>query len=281
MADLELRPLSLGEILDRTASLYRSHFVLFVGISGIPHLLVLAWTLGDVVFVGIPHARARALGAPPQEPSAASLLTTLLVFVLEAFVVYFFTQGPIAHAVSQLYLGRRTSIGSAFRRMGSRFFSLVGITLLSGTAIFAGMFVFVAPGIVLACRLILALPAAVVEGLTPGRAFARSFHLTRGNTGRAAAIYALYLLLRLVAYTPVLFLFRLVMENEAGDSALASVLRVLIALANVCGATVVAPFFMIAAVVFYFDLRVRKEALDLQIMMGSGDKIPAGPLAPY
>jgi hypothetical protein len=49
----------------------------------------------------------------------------------------------------------------------------------------------------------------------------------------------------------------------------------------VCGATVVAPFFMIAAVVFYFDLRVRKEALDLQIMMGSGDKIPAGPLAPY
>ena len=29
MATLDLRPLSLGEILDRTFTLYRSHFVLF------------------------------------------------------------------------------------------------------------------------------------------------------------------------------------------------------------------------------------------------------------
>jgi hypothetical protein len=30
-----LRPMSLGEILDRTAQLYRTHFLLFVGISAV------------------------------------------------------------------------------------------------------------------------------------------------------------------------------------------------------------------------------------------------------
>ena len=35
MATAELRPLSLGELLDRTFSYYRSHFWLFVGIMAI------------------------------------------------------------------------------------------------------------------------------------------------------------------------------------------------------------------------------------------------------
>jgi len=38
-----LRPLSTGELLDRTFSLYRNHFVLFVGIFALPHLCVLAF----------------------------------------------------------------------------------------------------------------------------------------------------------------------------------------------------------------------------------------------
>jgi hypothetical protein len=45
MTGLELRPLSLGEILDRTFTLYRRYFLLFLGISAIPQLLVLAFQL--------------------------------------------------------------------------------------------------------------------------------------------------------------------------------------------------------------------------------------------
>ena len=43
MAALDLRPLSLGEILDRSFSLYRENFWLFVGIVAIPHLFTLAF----------------------------------------------------------------------------------------------------------------------------------------------------------------------------------------------------------------------------------------------
>src|ERR1017187_9708135 len=37
-----LRPLSLGEILDRTAQLYRARFLLFLGISAVPTAVIVA-----------------------------------------------------------------------------------------------------------------------------------------------------------------------------------------------------------------------------------------------
>ena len=49
MAALDLRPLSLGELLDRTFFLYRRHFLLFIGIASIPYLLLLAILLALTV----------------------------------------------------------------------------------------------------------------------------------------------------------------------------------------------------------------------------------------
>ena len=40
-----LRPLTLGEILDRTAELYRSNFLLFAGISSIYAGIILVLSL--------------------------------------------------------------------------------------------------------------------------------------------------------------------------------------------------------------------------------------------
>src|ERR1700691_4627115 len=49
MATLDLRPLSLGELLDRTFTLYRGHFLLFLGISAIPHVFVLLIQLAQIL----------------------------------------------------------------------------------------------------------------------------------------------------------------------------------------------------------------------------------------
>src|SRR5258708_39646612 len=51
MSTLDLRPLSIGEILDRTFSLYRRNFLLFIGISALPQLLVLALRLVQVAIM--------------------------------------------------------------------------------------------------------------------------------------------------------------------------------------------------------------------------------------
>jgi hypothetical protein len=49
MATLDLRPLSLGELLDRTFTLYRGHFLLFLGISAIPQVFVLVIQLAQAL----------------------------------------------------------------------------------------------------------------------------------------------------------------------------------------------------------------------------------------
>ena len=49
MATLDLRPLSLGELLDRTFFLYRRHFVLFAGSSAIPYSIFLVINLATVL----------------------------------------------------------------------------------------------------------------------------------------------------------------------------------------------------------------------------------------
>jgi hypothetical protein len=38
----------------------------------------------------------------------------------------------------------------------------------------------------------------------------------------------------------------------------------------------VGPFLLIATAVFYYDLRVRKEAFDLQLMMHPSGNVPSG-----
>jgi hypothetical protein len=58
MTGLDLRPLSLGDILDRTFSLYRRHFLPFMGISGIPQVLVLALSLSQTALqAAMPRAQ--------------------------------------------------------------------------------------------------------------------------------------------------------------------------------------------------------------------------------
>ena len=57
----QLRPMVLGEILDRTAELYRRHFLLFAGISAIFATAMLAVQLlylRSLVLLGYPNMMA-------------------------------------------------------------------------------------------------------------------------------------------------------------------------------------------------------------------------------
>ena len=55
-----LRPMSTGEILDRTFNLYRNNFVLFAGIAVLPPALMLVVQLIQAGMVATPgHPRGR------------------------------------------------------------------------------------------------------------------------------------------------------------------------------------------------------------------------------
>jgi len=294
MAALDLRPLSLGEILDRTFSLYRRHFFLFLGIAALPHILVLVLNLVQTMMrpAAVVAGRTPGLGSSIYAGGALMLLTAIV-----QLFAHLFSQGGTVFAVSELYLGRATTIGESFRRMRGELGSLFGVLLLNSlivfgaplfcfiaaivlrvpTLMFLGFVLFMFPGVYLACRLMVCVPCALLENIGPRRSLERSFALTKDSAGRAFVVYLLYIILIWAAASLFTWPFAAGVAASQKDPIM---LRTWLALAQAgsfVAQVLVGPILTIATAVFYFDLRVRKEAFDLQFMMNPSGSFPSGP----
>jgi hypothetical protein len=199
----------------------------------------------------------------------------LIVGVVIYLVAYLFAQGGTVFAVSELYLGRTTSIGASLRRMRGQLGSLFGVIILNGLATLGATLFLIIPGIYVACRLIACVPAALLEDLGPRSSLERSFKLTKGFAGRALIIFFLYLILFYAAALLFMFPFLFAAGISAKDPGMARVWLALSQVGNFLAAILVGPFLTIATAVFYYDLRVRKEAFDLQLMMNPSGSIPS------
>lgn len=264
MTTVDLRPLSLGEVLDRTFSLYRQHFLLFVALAGIPRLPV---TLLSLVQLWLPTV------------ASISSILTMVVFYIALFIAaiagYLLAQGGTVLAVSELYLGRPAEVTVTLRRVVDEMFSLLGVVILSGLAIGAATIFLIIPGIYVACRLLVCVPVAVIEKKGPGDSLSRSFDLTKGFAGRAFVVMLFYFAVAIglsaLVVLPITFVIAVNVNNPEIVRSWASVQTVLSAMAE----TLLTPIVLIATSIFYYDLRVRKEAFDLQVMMDpEGANIP-------
>jgi len=280
MAEWELRPLSLGEILDRTFSLYRRNFLLFLGIAAIPHLLVLGLNLVQVLVLKTPGVTPRVPDSQFQAGAVGSILALGIVGGILAFIVYIvsflFAQGGTIYAVSDLYLGRPTTIGASLSRMKGQLGNLFGVMFLNGVATLIAFIFLIIPGIYVACRLCTCIPAALLEDLGARESLERSFALTKDNAGRAFVIYLLYFALLYAAIFLFLMPFGVLAAFSAKDPSMLRWTMAMMQVGNFFAAVLVSPFILIATSVFYYDLRVRKEAFDLQVMMNPGGN-PASP----
>jgi hypothetical protein len=282
MAEPALRPLSLGEILDRTFSLYRRHFVLFVGITAIPHLLVLGMNLWQTIFMKVPQIATKGpLGMPVHrtaEPTGVMALGLAwgIVAVVIYLIAYLFSQGGTIYAVSELYLGRTATVESSLRRVWGQLASLFGVILLNGLAV-GGAFIFlIIPGIYVACRLITCIPAALLEDLGARESLERSFFLTKDNAGRAFLIYLLYFFLTYAAALLIGGPLGVAIALHGKDPNTLRILTAALQVSSFLVGILIGPILLIATSLFYYDLRVRKEAFDLQLMMNPSGNI-AGP----
>jgi hypothetical protein len=276
MKDLDLRPLSLGEILDRTFTLYRRNFLLFVGIIAIPQLMVLAFNLAQTFLTG--------KGAPKVVGGGSTTLGVILVIVgilgvVVYFIAYLFAHGGTVFAVSDLYLGRPTSISSSLRRMRGQAGVLLGVTLLNGLAIFAACILLIIPGMYVACRLITCVPAALLENLGPRESLDRSFTLTKDNAGRSFVVYCLYFAVFYGMFLLLAFPFLFAATMSARNPGMMRMWLAMSQFGTSLATILVTPIFTIATTVFYYDLRVRKEAFDLQMMMNPNEAIAPAPTA--
>ena len=273
-----LRPLSTGELLDRTFSIYRRNFVLFFAIAAVPQLLLFGGQLGIVL------ASGRTVMGAIINASDGLLFSMLVLPVTIIFLLVSATsQGATISAVSAMYMGRQTTIAESFAAMKGKIARTAGVWFVTGLLVGLGFMLFVVPGILLALRWALVLPCTVLEETGVAESRARSTTLTEGCRGRIFLIVFLYLvlfyLLTVLAVMPLAI--GLGIEAARTHSQQLPIWYTASAyLVNFVVASLISPVLTIALTLQYFDGRIRKEAYDLQLMMSAaagGDAAGSAP----
>jgi hypothetical protein len=284
-----LRPLTLGELLDRTFFLYRKHFVLFAGIVALPQLIALGFQLVGLA-LGMRAATSLAFAAG----SIFWLLASLGVYL----TAYAGSQAATVVAVSEVHLGKPLSIIQAFSRVRSRipnvvlvmiammfvftacivFGVLPGILLQSGVVTFLGVLAMIVFVVVLFLMWSLAVAVTVLESKGLIGSIIRSSELTKGHRLRIFVILLLFLFLvycvYMLCYVPVFAVVAVI--SGTNPQAVMGWAQVAIALSGFIAQCLVGPLMTLALTLVYYDERVRKEAFDIQLMMATLDGPQAG-----
>jgi hypothetical protein len=265
MPTLALRPLTTGELLDRTFSLYRSNFVLFVGISAIPSLVSLAVQLVNVALTG-------QLGSSPTAAGCLGMVVWMPILLVVTLAVSAASQGATVIAVSHVYLGRPITVTAALSAVRRQIPALAVTWVVLGLAATLGLLLLVVPGVILMLMWALAIPVAVLEERTMLDAGARSAELTKGDRLRVFIVWvmfiALYFVVAMIVNVPIGIAAALV---EGVGNPAAPWIQVSSAIASFFTQCLVGPLMTIGFALLYYDERVRKEAFDLELMMSAID----------
>ena len=239
-----LRPLTLGEILDRTAQLYRRNFLLFAGIAAAPTgVLIAAVVAVGALIAAVPGVTTKGTMSPDLLAGVfvVALLLVGLPVMLAATVI---SQAGLTRAAVSAHLGERLTIRATLKGLWPRFWRYLWLLILqaifvglipgaiatvlvavlayiasragNGAAadVVSGFLVFVVFGtlaVVVVFRALeysMAMAACVVEGNTAWDSLNRSLKLSRGTRGRiflmALLVWALSIALSMITYIPML-----------------------------------------------------------------------------
>ena len=239
----QLRPLTAGEILDGAFTLYRRHFSTFVVTALLPLLpVVVFWGVAVVVFRG----RGREV---------VDILGGLAGFYMVVATV--FLRGALIYQVWQGITGGEVSRATGYTRARACFWSLVAVGILSSMASGLGMLLCIVPGILLFFLFFLAPQAVVVEGADATGALERSWALVRSAWQRVVGVLLVAGLIYLVPFS--LPIAADALATEVGWLAFLS------QASQVLLTALVYPLMVAISTLLYADLRVRSEALDLEI----------------
>ncbi len=266
-----LRPLSTGELLDRTFSLYRSHFGLFVGIFALPYLVVLAFQLVGLVFQSpVPSVSTSLLAM------AWGLGALALTLVVSAV-----SQAATVVAVSNLLLDRPANISDSFSRVKGQILGVLGLSFLIVLSAWLGLLFLIVPGVILWIMWSLAVPVKILESKGVFDSMSRSMELTKGSWGRIFVIGLLIVALKfgIAALLQWPVLIAAGFSLRGGTRQMAVGWQIALQLSGFVSTSLVGALATIAFSVVYYDQRVRKEAFDLQFMMSTLDA-PALPSSP-
>lgn len=265
----QLRPLGVGEILDAGFRLVRRRFgtlvvctlVVATPLTVISTLLQLSTDPESFDFSS-DGTTADAEGSA----IAASLISNVIQYVMIVLIV-----AACFRAVSAAYLGQEVRARESLRFAVTRMIPLLVALLLVTLALIPAFLLLLVPGIWLGVRLSMTFPAIVFERLGPLAGMARSFRLVKGHWWRTFGVFLVAVLLMFVLSFALGAVLGIVTGVVApGSEALAAVVM---AVVTILVSAALYPVWAAITAVLYYDLRVRKEGFDLELMaqgVGSG-----------
>lgn len=285
----DLRPMTIGEVLDRSFQVLRRH----VG------PLFATAVLGILPMLGI-YLSMTSYSAAPTPQGGAAAATLFGVFYLLMLLTTAVSWGALTRDVDRAIQRQAVSFTDGLTHGLRAFFRIIGFWIMAylaglvilvpavlaagvvvavvvavlGQSVLAGVIgftvgaaVFVGAGLVWAPIGFMGLPAMIVEGLGPIKAVRRAHDLGKGGRLRVAAtafVAWIIMMLPTLGLSFVLGLGLAVWDPTASGTSSSVQLYVYQAVSFlVTGLTTP---FMVAAMVFtYYDRRVRREGYDVEL----------------
>jgi hypothetical protein len=292
-----LRPRGVGELLDAAFTLYRRNFLLLVAIAAVvqvPFAVVqlIVFGLADVSghLNDLQTLSTTVSGQSGLTADQTSRLTTDLgvffvylgvVLLVQFLVVYPLSLAATTSAVSNRYLDQPATVGGSYRAALARWRSLVamvlwlllvvggsgvlvvGLGVLIGSAalVIAGFVAVMVFYVVVLVRTSVAPQAIVIERRTGREGLARSWALTRGSFWRIVGIRLLLMILQgIVGFVLAAPITAAVAAGSVGTQQMVS------QVVQAVSAVFVAPITLVTLTLLYYDLRIRREGFDIEML---------------
>ena len=286
-----LRPLGVGDIFDEGFDLYKRNFVLLLLATAavvVPLDILLAFLTPRFLpslfnVLGLSGSRSDAFWVW----SVSALTRTIFYLPL-----YIAAVGPVVVAASARYLDQQTTTEAVFRLCLRRTPALLLSALLSGLLLALGLSLCGIVWLVVATQLLFVLHALLIESMGPVGAMRRSGAIGSGHGFR---VFGCLILLGMVVYVvglglrlPLAYLADTVLNLAPGAASLSGGTaggtaheQVVSLLSSGLAHLLLLPFVICVITVLYFDLRIRKEGMDIEMLATELGYAPLSKLGPF
>jgi membrane-anchored glycerophosphoryl diester phosphodiesterase (GDPDase) len=232
------RPATLGEILDRTAQLYRRNFWLFAGVAALPIATILAFTaIAGALFAAAAAAfKSANLADTMANPAAIALFVLLALIAAPVYIAAaVFSYAGLVQAAASTHRGEKITIRGTLKSVRPRFWRYLWFIILQfivtffgpgalaggavialfygehitggnlatapmfGFLIFFVVFAAIAAVIWLVLSYSLGLPVCVLEEKPAWESLQRAWKLSQGTRGRIFVLVLLVIALAIAA----------------------------------------------------------------------------------
>jgi hypothetical protein len=259
---LRLRPLEIGDLLDETFRMYRRHFLLFAGLSvllSIPSAALSSFSY-YTLFGNFLQQTGPGLSLTTDQVLQAGTIAVYLAGVLITIALVPFLYGAVTYAAGESALGHPVTLSSVLSGVLRGYFPLMGYWLLIGLMLVA--FCLIPLWIWILVGWAVVMPVMFIENVGLGAAIGRSWRLVQGRWWRTFFTIVLMFIIWFVARIALRAFIVLAQSLLQLVIPSLAVLWISAATSVIVG-SLVDPLLQIVIVLIYFDLRVRREGLDL------------------